>query len=630
MTHYDSPLFQPIKIGNLTLKNRVACGPYASCLNELDGTPGLRQYKHVENIAKGGACSMTMGSTNINKTPLPAPVTDMNNPFSTGRFVNIIEVCHQYGCAASVELVGGKEMFMPPEVFVNQPVEGLKQFVNDYADAAEEAMKRGFDMIMIHGGHGMPIAAMMRESINHRTDEYGGSFENRARLGREILEAIRARVGDKIAIEYRISDESDWPGGVPLEEMIRYAAYVEDLVDLFLVSRGVLEGVDLIAQVFPPAYYEHGPNIEVAAQFKAALTKPVSVIGAVEFEQAEAAILAGKVDMVTMVRRLLADPSAVNKYMRGQEDEIRPCVRCNTCINQSHGRLWDVRCAVNPLIGRETYFPPVERKLDTKKVVLVGGGPANLEAARTAAKRGHEVVLFEKADKLGGKLLLATADDLKTDMQRYLEWSIRDVKKYPNVDIRLNTEATEELILAEQPDAMIIAIGAEPILPKFSASGTDKIVWVGDYELNHSLVGDTAVVCGGGFTGLEAALELAREGKKVTIVDMLPMEALGAGGTLMNTVALMQMLMAAGVSFACKSKILDITETGVSIVDEEGCEKVLPCDTAVLSFGFKRDAEAVQKLSRLVPESYVIGDCSTNGGTVWAAVRAGFDMAMNL
>lgn len=261
---------------------------------------------------------------------------------------------------------------------------------------------------------------------------------------------------------------------------------------------------------------------------------------------------------------------------------------------------------------------------------MVGGGPANLEAARTAAKRGHDVVLFEKADQLGGKLLLATADDLKMDMRRYLEWSIRDVMHYPNVDVRLNTEATEEAILAENPDAMIIAVGGDPIIPNFTATGTDKVVWVGDYELDHSIVGETAVVCGGGFTGLEAALELAREGKKVTIVDMLPMEALGAGGTLMNTVALMQMLMGAGVAFECNSRILDITENGVLIASADGIEKVLVCDTAVLSFGFKKNDELVQKLFCLVPESYVIGDCSTNGGTVWAAVRSGFDMAMNL
>ncbi len=630
MTHYDSPLYQPIKIGSVTLKHRIACGPYASCLNELDGSPGLKMYKHIENLARGGAASITLGSTNINKTPLPAAVPDLNNVFNVGRYINLVEVCHQYGCAASVELVGAQEMFMPPEVFVNQPVEGLKTFINDYADAAEEALKRGFDMIMVHGGHGMPIAAMLRESINHRTDEYGGSFENRARLGREILQAIRDRVGDKLAIEYRISDESSLNGGVPLDDMIRYAAYVDDLVDLFLVSRGVLEGVDLIAQVFPPAYAPHDVNIELAAKFKNAVSKPVTVTGAVSFEAAEKAVREGKVDMVTMVRRLIADPDAVNKYFRGQEENIRPCVRCNTCIGQCHAKLWDIRCAVNPLIGREAYFPPVERKLDTKKLVVVGGGPAGLEAARTAAKRGHEVVLFEKTDKLGGKLLYATADDLKADLRAYLEWSIKDVEGMPNVDIRLNTKADAAAISAENPDAVIIAVGGEAIMPTFTATGTEKVVWVGDYELDHALVGNTAVVCGGGFTGLEAALELAREGKTVTVVDMLPQDKLGAGGTLVNTVALMQLLMAEGVKFECLSRIKDITADGVIICDADGNEKTLACDTAVLSFGFKTDKEFVSELSTLVPETYVIGDCSSVGGTVWAAVRSGFDMAMNL
>lgn len=630
MTHYHDKLFEPIQIGRVTLKNRIACGPHAASLIELDGSAGLRCYKYLENIVKGGACSVTLGSCNIDKTPLPAPVTDLNSMFNIGSYQNLAELCHQYNCAFSMELVSGQAMFMPAEAFVNQPIEGLRQFVSNYADAAEEALKRGCDMIMVHGGHGMPLASIQRTALNHRTDEYGGSFENRARLGREVLEAIRARVGDRLAIEYRISDESMVEGGLSLEETLRYAESIDDLVDLFLVSKGILEDPHQSPNVFPPAYVPHGVNLELAAELKKHVKTPVSVTGAIEFEQAEEAVASGKVDMVAMVRRLIADPSAVNRYMRGQEDEIRPCVRCNTCIGQCHMKLWDIRCAVNPLIGRETYFPPVQKKVDTKKLVLVGGGPANLEAARTAAELGHTVVLFEKADRLGGKLVYATADDLKADLRRYLNWSIADVSKRENVEIRLNTEATPERIAAENADACIIAIGGEPIIPKFSATGTEKVVWVGDYELDHSLVGDTAVVCGGGFTGLEAALELAREGKRVTVVDLLPVEALGAGGTMVNTIALMQLLTQAGVAFEAESRIQDITEAGVTITKTDGTEKTLPCDTAVISFGFKTDKTKLAAIEHVVPETYVIGDCSAAGGTVWAAIRSGFDMAMNI
>lgn len=630
MTHYDSPLNQPIRIGTKTAKNRIACGPHGSALHELDGSCGLKLYKYIEEKAKGGAATITLGVCNVNKTPLHAPVAELSNPFNIGSYVNLTELCHQYGALASMELVGGQEMFIPADVFVNQtPKERYSEFVREFADAAEFCLSAGFDMIMVHGGHGMPIAAMLRESLNHRTDEYGGSFENRARLGVEILEAIRERVGDRLAIEYRISDEEVLEGGSTLEETIKYAQYIQDKVDLFHVSRGILEVNDTLPYTFTPAYYPHGINIDRAARFKAALDKPVNVVGGITFPQAEEAVAAGKVDMVTMVRSLIADPSAVNKYFRGQEDEIRPCVRCNTCIGQVHCRLWDLRCAVNPRVGRETYFPEPERRLNTKKVVLVGGGAANMEAARTAARRGHKVVLFEKRDRLGGNLVYATADDLKSDLRKYLEWSIRDVEKQENVELRLNTEATPEKILAEEPDAVIIAIGGEPIIPKFSATGTGKVVWVGDYELEHSLSGDTAVVCGGGFTGLEAALELADGGKKVTVVDMLPKDKLGAGGTMVNTIALMKMLEKAGVEFICESRIKDITAEGV-IISSGGEERILPCDTALLSFGFKTNREKIAQLEHLVPETYVIGDCSDNGGTLWQAVRSGFDMAMAL
>lgn len=631
MTHYDDALFQPLKIGSVTAKNRIACSPHGSALHELDGTCGLKLYKYIENIAKGGAATITLGVCNVDRQPMAAPVAYLNNPFAIGSYVNLTELCHQYGALASMELVGGKEMFMPAEAFVNQtPVERFKEFAQEFADAADFCVKAGFDMIMVHGAHGMPIAAMLRESLNHRTDEYGGSFENRARLGVEILDAIRAKVGNKLAIEYRISDEEVIDGGNSLEETIKFAQYIQDKVDMFHVSRGILELADTIPYTFTPTYYPHGINIERAAKFKAALNKPVNVVGAITFEQAEEAIASGKVDMVAMARQLIADPSAVNKYMRGQDKEIRPCVRCNTCIGQVHYKLWDLRCAINPLCGRETYFPQYGVKTtNPKKVLLVGGGPANLEAARTASKRGHKVIIADKNDRLGGTLIYAAAADIKADMKKYLDWSVRTVMEDPNIDVRLNTVVTPEYIRNEAPDAVIIAVGSEPIIPHFTASGTSKIAWVGDYELGKANVGESVVVCGGGFTGLEAAYEMSRDGKRVTVVDMLPKEQLGAGGTMVNTIALMQMLGKAGVEFACETRIEDITKEGVIIKNEDG-KRIIECDTAVLSFGFKTDKEKVRELYKIIPESYIIGDCSDLGGTIWRAVRSGFDMAMAL
>ena len=636
----ESKLYQPIKLGRFTLKNRFTVAPYGSALHERDGSAGPKLMAHLRNLARGGAAMVTIGSGNINKSarsgiPLPKP----NDPMLVGNYVNISELMHQFDCKVSQQLFGSYEMLAPTEEIVNNYTkDDIARWRQEYADSAFNVMQAGFDFIMIHGGHGNGPSMMFSSEFNHRTDEYGGSFENRCRFALEVLDAIRDRCGDRIGIEYRISAEEMTEHGITLEESIAFAKAIQDRVDLMHVSRGMLEVDELHPFVFTPTYFPRGINAEFAAKFKEALDIPVSVVGGADVATAERIVDAGQADVVVAARNFIADPLSMRKACEGRPEDIRPCIRCNVCIGQTHARLWDLRCSVNPLAGREYLYPTVGLPAArSKKVVLIGGGPANLECARTAAARGHHVVLIEREAQLGGKLVGATRTEFKRDLRNYLEWSIRGVENDPNIEVRLNTLATPELVRDEAPDALVVAIGGEPIIPRFSASGTDKVLPVGEVEGRIDGVGKRVIIAGGGLTGLEAALELAQAGRDVTVVDMIPASALGRGGTPQTVMGLLYLLREQGVRFLCEKRIVDVAADGMIVEDlqpadgaAESVREVLPYDTAVVSFGIRTDPAAVEAFKGLVPETYIIGDCSPVGGTVWQAVRSGFDIGMEL
>jgi NADPH-dependent 2,4-dienoyl-CoA reductase/sulfur reductase-like enzyme len=417
------------------------------------------------------------------------------------------------------------------------------------------------------------------------------------------------------------------PGSPDIQEVIEFVKAIQDRIDLLHVSRGNLAINKLTPFIFPPAYMDHGINIEYAAQFKKALHVPVSVVGAVSLEQAEEAIASGKVDIVALCRQLIADPETVNKLERGQEAEVRPCLRCNTCISRSHFGSKPPRCAVNPTAGRELDFgcrPAPKRK---KKVVVVGGGPAGLEAARTLAERGHAVALFEKASQLGGLLRRATKSPLKADLRKYLDWSIHMTRRHKSISLRIGTEATLELIAEERADALILAMGGAPVIPKLTFQDASKVLWVGDVDSDRVQVGNNVLIAGAGLTGCEAALKFLQSGKKVTLIDALPREKLGAGSLPINAYALFNILAENNVDLRTQTKLVDVTQDH-AIVVSDGKEEGLAFDTVVLSLGTKVDTESINRLRPSVAECYIVGDCNGRSDTVWNATTSAFDAAM--
>jgi NADPH-dependent 2,4-dienoyl-CoA reductase/sulfur reductase-like enzyme len=476
----------------------------------------------------------------------------------------------------------------------------------------------------------MFISDFLSSIRNQRTDAYGGIFENRCRFVSEILEGIRDAVGPRMAIEYRLSAEEKTEHGLTLEDQIAFAKHIENRIDSLYISAGVMENDETATYIFPPAYYTRGVNVHYAKHFKEALSIPVGTVGGIDMALAEKIVDEDRADLVTMLRATIADPDLVNKARRGDYNEIRPCVRCNTCINQPHYYFLPVRCAVNPEAGRECDVLRVPLPRKSKKVVVIGGGPGGMEAARTAADRGHNVVLYEKAARLGGMLITAAANSLKADMQSYLDWAVRQTEKNPGITLKLGTSATVESVTSDEPDTVIIAAGASPLIPPIPGIEGDNCVWAGDVETGIADTGNSVVVAGGGLTGLEAAINMAKKGKEVTIVEMQSYDSIVMTGPVVNMVALSILMRESGVKYLSETTAKEITPDGVLVKDSNGKEYIIECDTVVHALGMQPNRKEAEKFADLADEVFYVGDCTTERGTLWNAVSSAYYVALEV
>jgi len=622
-------IFTPIRIGKVMVKNRIETAPAQPFLAAMDGGISREYIEWEKAFARGGAGIVTLGVTSIiyENPPRVGHVLNLGTDKCINGLERMAEAIHRYGAKASIELC-----YHSQDSPTDLTLEEINKLIHSYAAAAYRCMVAGMDMIMIHGAHGHLPSQFFSPIKNLRRDAYGGSVKNRARFVLEMLEAIRNKVDDNLAIEYRISADELVPEGLHVEEQLEFAKLIQDKIDLLHVSAGKLFEEETIPMMIQPTYISRGINVHFAELFKKELKIPVATVGSLDLEMAERIIAEEKADIVAMVRSFLADPDCVKKAERGRPELIRPCVRCNTCINRTHLFHLAVRCAVNPLNGREAEFSNLPLPVKRKKVVIIGGGPAGMEAARTAAERGHEVVLYEKNDELGGNLILASAPPFKEDMRKYLEWARYTVMNTPNIAVKLSTEANPENIKAEKPDCLIIAVGAIPVMPKIPGVESGKVLWVGDVYSNKAEVGDSAIIVGAGLTGSEAALFLAQQGKKVTLLDMLSLKEIDAESPFINVLALRSLLKEKGVVTITNVKLEAITDKGVLVVDKNWHKIEIVCDTVALSLGFKPPSEIIETFKNLAPEVYVVGDCNNwrGKGNLFGAVKEGFDAAVEI
>jgi 2,4-dienoyl-CoA reductase-like NADH-dependent reductase (Old Yellow Enzyme family)/thioredoxin reductase len=658
MTRYQN-VFSPFKFANVEVKNRIEVSPMLCCMATPDGYITRELIEFYQTIARGGAGIVTVGDVVIDTEYAPGHMGQMSvgDDRIVGGLSTLVESIQKYGAKASIELnhagrrasprvLRGKNPISASSIWtareeIGAKAEGRKraqvqamtqdmidQVIENFANACYRCMKAGFEMVMLHGGHGHLLAQYVSPYTNKRNDNYGGSLENRARFVIEVLTAIRKKVGNNLALEYRISGDEYIAGGLHEGETIEFVKMIQDKIDLLHVSLGTVDTQSHSPYMIQPTYFPNAHNLDLAARIKKAINIPLTCMGSImNMETAEKALAAGKADIVAMARAILADPEIVNKTYYGRMNDIRPCLRCGSCTHRI-SNFYPVRCAVNPVAGREVeygYIRPADHK---KKVFVIGGGPAGMEAALTAASRGHSVTLFEKQNKLGGALQYAAGPPFKTDMKVFMEWLVEKTMSSA-VEVRLSTEATPRTLKQAKPDVLIIAIGAQPVIPEIPGTDKTNVVWAGDVDVDRVKTGKTVIVAGAGLTGCETALYLAQQGKDVTIIDMIPEVEIAKDAASVLRFGLLELLHENGVKFKTEVKLEEITDRGALIIDKKWERYEILANTVVLSLGFKTPRDTVRALKDLVPESYVIGDCA-NPRNLMAAIHDGFNITVEL
>ncbi|MCI8506714.1 MAG: FAD-dependent oxidoreductase [Lachnospiraceae bacterium] len=642
-------LCSPITIGNVTFRNRMFSAPMSGAEITPECTIGPKSTAFYELRAKGGAAAVTVSELMVH------PKTDASHAYhlntqtvgSVASFTYTADAIKRHGAVPSVEFSHsgqyagtylldkdkkesmtqyGPSAGTRPDGLSVTPLtkEQLGEIVEAYYENAKLAKLCGFEMIMVHGGHGWLINQFLSPYFNHRTDEYGGSFENRVRLAREVLTAVRKAVGPGFPIEFRMSGSEMFKGGYDLEEGVKIAQAVEDLVDLIHVSAGSYKFGFSITH--PSMFRDHGCNVYLAEEIKKHVSKPVATIGGLnDPAMMDELIGSGKVDVVVMGRALLADPELPSKVEQNREDEIVRCLRCFVCMAE-RGTTQTRRCSVNPLIGREWEGMDLQPARKKKKVLVVGGGVGGLEAAVTAARRGHDVILCEKEGSLGGILKCEQGIDFKYEMYE-LGLTLERQARLEGVEIRLNTEVTPEYAEKIGADAAIVAVGSVPIVPPIPGIDGEHVVVVNHYYMEKDKVtGDEVVVLGGGLAGCESAVHLAKEGKKVHLVEMR--KELAPDANIRHRPILLAELDNQKVICHLGYQGLRITEEGVWC-QAEGKEVLVPGSAVICAVGQRARKDEAANLRDIAPIVKQVGDC-LRPSNICTAVYQGYHAALDL
>ena len=641
-------LTSPIRLGNVYFRNRIFSAPMGATDITPDCYPGPRTQGFYELRAKGGAGSVTVSELVVHPETDASHMLhlDLTTSGCLAAHTFVADAIRRHGAVPSIEFShsgqyagtyltdknkkdslcqwGPSEGTRPD----GRPVKALSKeqiadIVKAYGEAAVLAKRAGYEMIMIHAGHGWLINQFLSPYFNHRTDEYGGSLENRIRFAREVVQAVRNAVGPGFPLEVRISGSEFFEGGYGIEDGCKIAQALEDLVDMIHVSAGSYQFGFYVTT--PPMFSEHGVNVHLAAEIKKHVSKPVATVGALnDPAHLEQIIAEGKADVVYMGRALLADPFLPNKVMSGKEDTIVRCLRCYTCMAE-RPTTGTRRCAVNPMIGREIEGMEVTPAYKSKKVLVVGAGVAGLKAAITAAQRGHKVVLCEKSDKVGGILKSEQAIPFKYEMYQ-LGLSFEKQAIEEGVEIRLNTLVIPEYVAAEKPDAVILAVGSTPIVPQLPGIDGNNVVVVNDYYMQKEKVQDSVVVLGGGLAGCECAVHLGMEGKQVHLVEMR--DILAADCNIRHKPILMKQVEKYATSHLGHTG-LRITNEGVVCKAPDGNEVLIPGKTVICAVGQRANRADVDALRFSAPFVREVGDC-VRPANITKAVYEGYHAALDI
>jgi 2,4-dienoyl-CoA reductase-like NADH-dependent reductase (Old Yellow Enzyme family)/NADPH-dependent 2,4-dienoyl-CoA reductase/sulfur reductase-like enzyme len=699
-------LLSPGRIGTMELRNRIATTAMGVSMAEEDGSAGERMIAYHEEQAKGGVGLIILGATGV-AWPVGC-VQWQQVAISEDRFIpqlrKLTNRVHAHGAKIAAQLhMGGlvagysfakwghplwtpsippmpkgnfAQYFLPeelagfgaggmPELKIVEKAD-LDLLVGQFAAGARRAVEAGFDGVEIHGAHGYIISNFLSPAGNTRSDEYGGSRENRARLLREIVEAVRAEVGRNFPMWVKLDlREEGRENGLTLEDAIFNARVAQDAGADAITASASHETGDAKLHTQSHTPHQPGLNLPGVAELKQAITIPVIGSGRVEVEAGDRAIGNGEADFISMGRKLLADPHLPRKLAEGRRDEVRPCIYCYTCISAIYLGT-DTRCAIRPETGRESEAWPQAGDAP-RHVVVIGGGPGGMESTRRLTELGHKVTLIESGERLGGTLRFAAL--AYEPNERLLNWLTRAVEE-SGADMRLSTLATPELITALDPDAVIVATGAVRGMPEITGADQDHVLSGDDLRkmmfgessealkrktslftriatkvgaatgasANIDLVrkathawmplGDRVVIIGGELVGLELAEFLTERGRKVTVVDET--EKFGAGLTVLRRMRLIPELEEHGARLAMAARDIAIGKQAVTWTDAEGAAQSAACDTVIVAKGAHGDTRLAEALSAAGHRVQTIGDANGVGyieGAMWGAARAVAELA---
>ena len=640
-------LFTPAKIGSCEIPNRLIVPAMVVNLCTEDGMITERYIRYIEEKAKGGWGMIITEDYAVNENAKGYQfIPGLYNDAQIEGNKKLTETVHKYESRIFCQMyhpgrqskhaVNGNVQPLAPST-IKDPFcmdlpkemtrEEIHQIVRDFGTTARRAKEAGFDGIEIHAAHGYLISSFLSPFTNKRVDEYGGCFENRTRILDEVYAAVRENVGNDFPVQVRISANEYLLGGRTEADTYELARHLDELgVDAIHVSNGMYAS-PIVRQIIAPMYTEHAFNMDAAEQVKKLVSCPVIVTNRInDPKMADTILKMGKADFIGMGRGSLADPHLPAKAKAGKFENIRYCIGCLQGCEAGLLAGTCATCLVNPRVGRE-YENPMEKTASPKKVMIIGGGPAGLMAAETAAKVGHVVAVYEAKAQLGGQFRSAAFPPGKGELSTFvssLRKSLEDLK----VPVHTGTEVTEDLIKAEKPDAVIIATGAKPLVLPIEGIHGANVVTAEDVLLgNVDVKPGPVVVCGGGEVGGETAHFLTQTCQDITLIEMRD-DILNDMFPLMR-MCLMDYIKEGGIKVLTGAKVASITEDSVSYTDADGNLKSVPAATVVSAFGYKAYNPLEETVRKYCDNVKVVG-CAVKAGNALTAVREGYEAALAL